>query len=221
MKHPCRVLITGKSQTGKTTEAVDLIKTQFAKQTDIFIAICPTFRFQKTYDPIRHLVRDACIYTDMGKDIMERVYKHIKELITKSHENKLPPPRICLIIDDCAGTGLIHGNRRGTFSNLSVQSTWWNLSIIAITQQPSSIDPNFRDNAEHILVFPSEREDDLTWLKKSYNGAKKNTNFVELVEHAWRGGRNDEKEWGQHFLYILSIARSHSIFFIDFNVRIE
>jgi hypothetical protein len=208
------MLIAGKAQTGKTTEAVHLIMNKQKSWLRI-IVLCPTWYIQKTFDPIRKFVKDCDVYTKPTDNVLRCI---IVDLESKAHTCKqagLCPMPTLILIDDMAGSSLLHGNRKGTFANLSIQTTHWNLSIIVISQQSTSVDPNFRDNTEHTLVFYSEREDDYTWMKKAFNSSVLGeTNFKEIVKFAWSGG-GGLKEYGKHFLYIKACNREPTRFFID------
>lgn len=212
-----RILICGRSGLGKTTLLVNLIDYQLRDQMDVFIIMSPTF-CQETFNPIRNLFTPKTIFETVDQKALEKVCQSIITVRKSFLEKNLQPPRFCVIIDDCAGKSVIQGRRRGVFANFAVQSRHWETSLIVISQQPSCVDPNFRDNAEHVIAFPSEREEDILWLKKSYN-----TNFLDglsmtnIIKEAWLGGRNDSEEWGQHFLYIYRQPRGKSRYFIDFN----
>lgn len=160
--HPDRTLITGRSQMGKTTWAVKLILDQYRLQVDRIFMLCPTWK-QKTFDPIRHLVLERDVYTEVTKETFSRLSRELEVLSRRPN-----PPRVLVYVDDCAGTKAIHGNGTGPFAHLAIQTPHWNCSMIVVSQQPSRVDPSFRNNCENIAVFPSEGKLEVKWLKENY-----------------------------------------------------
>jgi len=213
------MLIAGKAQTGKTTEAINIIWNK-RRSFHRIIVLCPTWYIQKTFDPIRSLVKESDIYIKPNENVLRLIVVDIEKNAHTCKRAGLPPMPTLILIDDMAGSTFLHGNRKGVFANLSIQTTHWNLSIIVISQQSTSVDPNFRDNVEHSLVYYSEREDDYSWLKRAFNSSVLgDSNFREVVKFGWSGGQG-LKEYGKHFLYIKACNREPTKFFIDWDEEI-
>lgn len=194
----------------------------FRVQIDRIIVVCPTFRIQETYDPMRKLVMENDIYSELNKDDFKNLFNQIKRQQTKKKNAGERYQRILILVDDMAGTNMIHGSRFSPFANLSIQSPHWNISMIVVTQQPTNVSPSFRDNAEGLIVFPSEGKLEVEWLKKSYESVcMAEGQLVELLRHAWRGGISGNSEWGKHFLFIQSLPRRRSRFWLDFEHEIH
>jgi hypothetical protein len=167
-------------------------------------------------------VKSEDIYLVSDKKVFDRIFKTIKASQEKRIRENKKTEKILILVDDLAGTVTVHGSRFSPFANLSIQTPHWNTSMIVITQQPTSISPSFRDNAEGIIVFPSEGELEIEWLKRCYQSLiMETTDMKKIILTAWRGGRNDNEEWGQHFLYIECLPRRHSKFYIDFKYEIN
>jgi len=228
IQHPSRLFVVGRAQSGKTTWVVDHICKRFYKQIDRIIIICPTFLVQKTFAPMRDekrinsMIDPTDVYTEVTESTFKKVKNDIELKIKKANEVGGKTTRILILVDDLAGNSVIHNNRKGCFANFAVQTTHWNVSLFVISQQPFCVDPNFRNNCEGIIVFPSEGIDDLTWLKRAYQSLAMNQiQMKEILLLAWKGGKNDNSEWGRHFLFINSQPRRHTRFFIDFKKEIN
>lgn len=200
-----------------------MIKNFFRHNIHRFFCLCPTFLIQDTYRKVKHLFNTEDIYTDPSTECLKKIIDEIKLFAKKARERNLPIPATLLLMDDLAGGHVLHTNRKGVFANFSIQSRHWNTTIIVISQQPSSIDPNYRDNAENVLVFPSEREDDCSWIIRSY-GSKligRSISIPKILDIAWHGGTDNPEEWGKHFLFIQAKPRQKTSFYIDFNKKIN
>ncbi len=221
IKHPSRTLLCGRSQMGKTTLGVLIVVEQLIPDLDRIILISAT-PDQSTYDPIRKYIQKNDIIYNITKDTIKQIFDDIKHLYEVCKAKGVPPQRTLIFMDDLAGSGLMHGGRRGAFANLAIQTPHWSLSIIVVSHQPTNTDPNFRNNAENVIVFPPDGEEELVWLRKSYQSlAMKNITMRDILLYAWSGSKSgDISEWGKHFLFIHAQPRSHTRFFVDFNREI-
>lgn len=225
---PGRYLFVGRSKSGKTTELVKFFcKKRNYSKIDRFIIVCPTFLVQDTYKPLRTNPRIASkispddLHTITQKDLFTKIFNSIKSQANTEKQMGRKPKNVVVIVDDLAGESLIHNNRKGNFSNFAVACTHWNTSMFVISQNPMAVDPNFRENCEGILVFQSEGKPNVEWLRNAYESlAMEETDMKGIVRYAWKGGREDKSEWGQHFLFIFAEPRKHTRFFIDFKREI-
>lgn len=194
----------------------------FIPQINRIIVLCPTFRRQKTFDPIRSFVKEKDIYTQPNNASLKKVMQELEFNLNRADATGVESEKVLVIIDDVAGQSVIQCRRQGPFANFAVQSTHWNVSLFVLTQQPTCCDPNFRDNAEHITYFPSPGECSYNWLKKSYTCLEMNKHDMkEVILLAQYGGsERDPKERGKHFLYIYKDITGVR-FFIDFGLEIK
>jgi hypothetical protein len=59
------------------------------------------------------------------------------------------------------------------------------------------------------------------WLLREYKTLHMDSDSMrEVVETAWLGGRTDDSEEGEHFLYIQAVPRKPTKFYIDFEREI-
>jgi len=201
---------------------VDFIIKYFCSKVDRIIVVCPNFKSQDTFKPMRHLVKDEDIYTKVHDKTFVAIQTKLEASVEKNTTLGLPKSKILIFVDDVAGLSAVQGKGTGAFSHLSVQSRWWNVSMFVLVQQPKRVDVSFRDNAENFIVFQDRGGASYKWLKEAYTALDMNTESVrELVLLAWRGGREDDRERGRHFLFINHAFFGGTKFFIDFTQEIK
>ncbi len=221
IQHPTRIFVVGRSQMGKTTLAVQVIKERFSNM-DRFIALCPSFHSQETFDPIRHLFKKEDVYENPKPSTFKKIVDDIKAFNEFARAKGERKPRTFILIDDMAGTNVIHGSGKGAFAHFSIQVTHAGCSTMVISQDPIRVDPNFRKNCENFIIFPSEAKYDMKWLEESFNSRvfSQHHDFTDIVYQAWTAGKGNN-EIGKHFLFISSQPRSLSKFFSDFDNQVE
>jgi hypothetical protein len=215
IKHPCRFLFAGRAKSGKTTLAVKIIDEVLRKQIDRLIVLCPTWD-QALFDPIRDLVMDKTdVIEDYDNDPFKGLLKQLRTIHAICKKKDIKTPNTLLLIDDMAGTKMLHGGAISPFGHISVQASHWNLSIFVLTQKAKAITPSFRDNLEYLVAFPLNKTDDQEWLFKEFNGnmVRKKV-FMKLIKRSWKGF--EDSGYGRHFLFIYFPSGSHLRYFSDF-----
>lgn len=217
--HPAQVLISGKSGSGKTYLAVQMVKKIFADQIRRLIIVCPTFYTQDTFRGLDDLITDKerDVFTTLRKETFDLIFHQLKNQLKIASQKGVPPIPNLILIDDCGGDNAIHGGRISGFGNLSIQLRHLNASSIVIVQNPKLVSPNFRENASHFIFFPAQRRDEAIWLNNEFNpnNVSKDT-FSYLISYAWNGAKKEDTEYGKHFLYIWRPPREKTRFFSDF-----
>ncbi len=222
IRPPCRVLVVGPAQSGKTTLVVNLIKDYLAPLVHHIYMATPTFECQTTFDPIRHLIKQEDIYETLNIKSMQLIIDKLKNKYKLAKKTGAKPESALLLIDDLSGSSCIHGKRQGPFAHFATQCTWWNVTVIVITQQPMAVDPNFRDNAENIILLRDKGMGSYDWIRQAYTALDQDKELVRRVLlTAWQGGLGDNSEMGKHFLFVHAAPRGHTEFYIDFEQRIN
>lgn len=194
----------------------------FSAQVNRIIVVCPNFYNQKTFKPIRHLVLEEDVYIYVNDKTFQAITQKIQQAAQKNEHLGLPVPNILILVDDVAGFSAVQGRGMGHFSNLSVQTPHWNVSMFVIVQQPKRVDVSFRDNADNFIIFQDRGGASYKWIKDAYTALDMNTESVkEMVLLAWRGGHEDDRERGRHFLFIHHASFGGTKFFIDFTEEIR
>ena len=220
MVHPCKYVILGKSGSGKSTLLVYLIDTLFRGQVDRGIAVCPTFHDQELFDPIRNMFSDVDVYEGTDNNPFDDIMKRLMDEKKIARESGSPQVRSLIIVDDMAGSNVIHNNRKGTFSRLAVQLKNFNLSMFVLIQGEKQVDPNYRENLSGLIIYPTQCIQDLiTWIFKSQNtnGCSK----PEIESIVWTAFLNMKQEgykeeFGKNFLFILTRDRTFARYFVNF-----
>lgn len=185
-RHPFRWLVCGRSGSGKTTATIPFVRKHIIPQVNKVIAIVSTFS-QPAYDTLRAFIKPE----DTFDFASEKVFALIKEnLIAHRFSQK-----VLLIIDDQAGTTAIHGvGRKGPFNELIPNARHWNISIVLITQNLTSVTPALRDNADFLSVFYTTNEKEMNLLRKEFNPSFTVKHGFLIMYLAALGGVNRDAE---------------------------
>ena len=185
-------------------------------------AASPTFDCQSTFDPIRKLIHPEDVYQNLNIKSMQLLIEKLQNKYKMAKKLGTTPEKALVFIDDLAGNSCIHGKRQGAFAQFATQCTWWNVTLIVLTQQPKAVDPNFRDNAENIIILRDKGMDAFDRVRQAYTALDQDKDLVRRVLlTAWQGGLGNNSEIGLHFLFIHAAPRGETEFFIDFEKRIN
>jgi hypothetical protein len=175
LNHPFRLMVSGRTLSGKTTTTVKFIKYMLKKSKwQRILLVCPTAA-QDTFNPIRTLILK--VFDSPSEDTYDLIYR----LCSPKSEKKLSPVRTLLIVDDCSADGSTNKGRKGAFSRLANNARWLNLSMIVISQNMSSISPAFRDNAEGLMLFHTMNKKERQYILDERNPFPKNSSAMESI----------------------------------------
>lgn len=186
IKHPCRVIFTGRSTMGKTTLAVEIICQNLLKDVKRCFAVCPTFWEQPALEKLRK-VKGAFTNKTVFTRVDDRVFEYIYQVISRN-----PGPTL-LFIDDAAAEAATNKGNKGAFSRLALASPHLNLTIIGVFQRLSSCSPALRDNCEGLVSFVPTKIQDVDIIYKEFNPSPAHIQRVEVVKNAlnqaWQNSR--------------------------------
>jgi len=188
---PCRLIITGQSDMGKTTLAVDIILTRILKNVRRCYAACPTFNEQPALEKLRNVpgaFPREHVFTTVDDDVFESIHA---ALVAR------PAPTL-LFVDDAAAEASTNKGHKGSFSRLCLASRHIHLYIVGIFQSLKSCSPSLRYNTEGLISFLPRRVTDIDILAEEFNPAPARANskkwVAQALDHCW-------KNWRFAFIY--------------------
>lgn len=220
---PFRILITGPCGAGKSTVAIEIMS-QFQTKIDRLIVVSPTFRTQEIFRPLDCLVKNPKrdIFPSATKVTFSKIMAQITRQYEYCEQNDLKQIRTLIFIDDNTSNKAIHGGRMGSLGNLTIMCRHFKAALLCISHQGKAITPGFRNNVTSLIAFPTNIENEISFISQEFGNPILWTkdDFKKIISHAWKGGREDMREWGRHFLFILTPPRSCQRYFIDFQKEI-
>lgn len=151
INHPFRVLVIGKSQSGKTTLGVKVAE-WLIPQVDETYVVSPTFEFQPTWAPIRKYVTVAhdgpdAVFTALYKAIKNSMGDEEHKIGTKVETRRL------LICDDVSYEKTLNLGNKGIFNGFAYNAVWWNLSILVMVHKTTNIGAGLKENCDALIIF--------------------------------------------------------------------
>ena len=163
---PFNMIIVGMTACGKTKFLLDFLEKEYLYCFEQIFLNCPTFEWNKTYEDWKYYNDDDFIAIPCDQDEVEKWLKYIVNFAkgTKS----------LIILDDCA-SGKSVKNRTSELVKLGFSARHFNLSVVVITQQLTSIAKPFRENISKLVcIYNPNREDMKTIIDEFLNVSDRN-----------------------------------------------
>ena len=171
--HPFRLLIAGRSHSGKTTLLMNLIlKDQYYKGFfhEVYL-YCPTYH---SFQWSRVKLKKKNVFKTYTDDTLKRI------LITNIRRKK----RILIIFSDCGAEGIKHpGHYRNVLDEAQMNARHYGASFIFEAQNLASLSTPTRHNADGIAVYETTNSGEIDELYRQY-GSGNREGFRKVLETA-------------------------------------
>lgn len=180
LQHPYRLLIIGKSQSGKTTLGVKCIEYLIPQVDEVYV-VSPTYEFQETWAPIRE-------YVTLYHDSTATIFETLKSTISNSigHEDAVIGQRIetkrLLILDDVSYEKNLNQGNKGTFNSFAYNAVHWNLSLVVIVHKTSNIGAGMKENCDGLILFNTINLKEVDNIYENYGIVRTRKQMYSLFE---------------------------------------
>ncbi|MAN61069.1 MAG: hypothetical protein CMI60_03885 [Parvibaculum sp.] len=182
---PFRVLITARSQQGKTTLITNfLLNPNFYlndfDKNDIWI-ISPSITNDEKLKVIieEKDIDESHLMTDYNEDVVKELYDMLEEEYEQAVADNIKPKNKLIIMDDLGFSGALRNKRMGQISRIACNGRHINLSLFVCVQQYSQASPTLRSNINGLIVFDTSKKN-LDAVAEENNYLKKDADFVKM-----------------------------------------
>ena len=146
---------------GKTQFLLDFLEREYFGCFESIFLICPTFEWNTTWRNWKYYNDDDFYAIPCDQDEVEKWLKYIVNFSRGS--------KSLIILDDCA-SGKCIKNRTSELVKLGFSARHFNLSVVVITQQLTSIAKPFRENISKLVTFYNPNKKDMNTILDEYLG---------------------------------------------------
>lgn len=190
--HPFRMFIIGKTGSGKTTLAVNVLIKKWLKQFmykdafgniryNVFI-MCPTYQNQVKMGPSRpyyflwNYIDPKNVYLHASPANLSKILKAVEEC-NKRHER-------CLVwMDDITGTGILYkrASSSSALSQFLTTMSHMNASVVVMWHVLSAASRVIRESAGHVVLFQPTSTTEADHMAKEFSGPVPHKQFVDIL----------------------------------------
>lgn len=170
IQHPCRILIIGKSQSGKTTLAADILMWLHSQVEQVFVC-SPTFDHQPTWQNVSKYVSQKFIDLDSALD-------HITEYLDTTQAGV----RVAFFLDDVSFDYMLNTGSRGKLAALTYNAVWRNLTLCVVAHKVTTVTLALRENVEHLILFKTINHTELKTIAQAFSITGEPKHFKRLYD---------------------------------------
>ena len=153
LKFPHSAMFIGATNVGKTEYLLRLLETEYKKNFEFIVILCPTIAKNKTYLSRKWILDDKNVF------IVCEVEGKLNECI-KLFKNMLKGHQTLFIIDDCSAEGEIN-KKRDALSELAFSGRHRNHFLWVLTKKYNSISKDVREQIKWLCLFFTKDLDSL------------------------------------------------------------
>lgn len=202
IKHPSRVVIYGKSRSGKTTLGEKMAEWLIPQVDEVIIA-SPSYLFQSVWDPIR--LQQPKYFPNM-ETAMVHLKKEIgEEIMEKMDQTRKAKPldtRRLIILDDVSSERSLNQGNKGFFNGLVYNAFHFNISILLMCHNIRNVGAGLRENSEAVILFNAQNNEEIDDIHKIYSLVPDVKSFRRFFQKVIKDPIASEEEKHPFILYL-------------------
>jgi nucleoside-triphosphatase THEP1 len=167
------MLIVGMTGSGKTQILFDMLETEYNRVFDYIIIVCPTIEWNTTYINWSHLSDHGVIQIPCSQEKINHVIKAVSTIFRGTNT--------LIIVDDCAASQAVK-KRVSELVRLAFSARHYNLCVIVLTQQLSSVAKPFRENICRLVTFHNPSRQDMKVITDDYLNGVPQEKITEITK---------------------------------------
>lgn len=184
---PMRLLIIGKSGSGKSSIIGNLLLIHYKKDIDpenIFIFSGSLEGDMKLKTMIEHLdIPKSNLFKTYDEAILEELYAFLQDEFNESIDNKKKPTQKLIIFDDLSFSGKLKGRKDENMINkIFMNGRKFCISCIVTAQKYSDISTGARENASGVILFKNSNKQ-LELIESDMNYLENKKQFMQMVKN--------------------------------------
>ena len=160
------MIIVGMTACGKTHYLLEMLEKEYKNHFDYIFIICPTFKCNKTYQDWKYLNDSDVFALNCNQNKVNDIIKEINILMTVEKEEGNEMNGL-LILDDCAASKDVK-KQSSNLVDVGMSGRHVGISTIFITQQLTSVEKAYREQAFKIVTFYNPDAEDEEVIFKKY-----------------------------------------------------
>ncbi|CAB3991353.1 Hypothetical predicted protein [Paramuricea clavata] len=167
------MLIVGMTGSGKTQFLLNMLETEYNRVFDYIVIICPTIEWNMTYINWTHISDHGVIQIPCSQEMIDLVLKAVSTIFRGT--------QTLIIVDDCAASQDVK-KRVSELVRLAFSARHYNLSVIVLTQQLSSVAKPFRENISRLVTFYNPSRRDMKVITDDYLSGVPQETITEITK---------------------------------------
>lgn len=205
---PLRIIVTGKTNTGKSFYVEHGILRYMKHSLDRLYIICPT----STEEDFAHLTKKKRIFTEYDPMIIQIIIAKQK----KRRDKKKPPLSVMVWLDDLAG--MVNKNDP-MIKALFTQGRHYDISVIFVTQKFNLTDSSLRVNADYIICTQVNSAKEIKSIRDEYSMSIQRSVFEDMLRNVTMDNGvliiNNKSKKGEQYYFYDKASSKHDDFYIE------